>query len=82
MLIPRPLFDDAAHRIAEDESSVERARKKISDSRLHIQASRSAEEAVMREASFNLEEVDGVETTAQARLAQRCLRHVHYQDLR
>src|SRR4029079_19208796 len=76
------LIDHAAHSVTENESTVERARKKISDRTLNLEAPRSAKKAVVREAPFDLKEIDRFEAAADTSLAQLCFSDVDDQNFR
>src|ERR1700693_2821731 len=61
--------------VAKDAAPVERAGEKVSNRSLNVEPPGATQEVVVSEASFELDEIDGIEAGAQASLAWRRLLH-------
>ena len=68
-------------RVLENSTATERAGKEVADDTLHVQSARAAEEVVIGEPTFELGEIDGVESGADAGFARRRLLHGDDDDL-
>jgi len=65
----------------EDPAPIQGAREQIPDCGLNVEPARGTEKVVVSEASFHLEEIHGVESSANASLARRCFLDCDDDDL-